>query len=228
MNTILVLLALICTVLVSCHQVPVLEADPRPLSIADRIERSSLVVIGTIEAEKPIRDVEHEGAVVMKLMEVRARLEGVLKGNYQDRILTFYYFAYAARAGGTGPAPNFVATGDRRIIFLRAERGVLRATNDVYSSMTSFETGKHTLQSQSDNMSVRRSVARLLLLPGREVDIPEYLASLSVSRAAVVSLVGQEETRTMLSSLLQSPDPRIRREACLLLAASEPACSLER
>jgi hypothetical protein len=192
---------------------------PHPLGIVDRIERSNLIVVGVVESETSVhggRRTQRADSMPLELRRVGVRVEGVIKGQYDGAQLSFVY--YRATGAWDGPAPNLLVPGERAIFYLMREGGVLRATNDAYSSHTEIVTGKHAIQAAASAEGVRQLIARLLLLPGEGVDISRYVASLYVEVAVALDVVSQAQTADLLSGLLQNSNGQVRGRACILLA----------
>ena len=192
--------------------------DPCVLGINERISRSSLIVVGVAVSEIALRskydnpsDVEH-----LQLRKVNILVEGVVKGNYKGRQLTFLY--YGGTDAYSGPARNNLGPEQRAIFYLKNDAGNLRTTNDVYLSHTGLVTGKHKIQPAFDDEGVRELIAHLMLLPGEDLDLSQYLDSLHIEAYRAVDLVGKARTGDLLLTLLENQKLQIRRRACLLLA----------
>jgi hypothetical protein len=203
----------------SCAPTPRLIPYPHPLGIVDRAERSSLVLVGVVQSETTVRGgryAEGPDSMPLELRRVGVHVEGIIKGQYEDRDLSFVY--YHATGPWDGPAPNLLVPGERAIFYLISDSGTLRATNDAYSSHTEIVTGRHETQPATESDRVREMIARLLLLPGDGVDIGKYVASLYVERAAALEVVSEAQTADLLRLLLRNSNGQIRGRACILLA----------
>ncbi len=213
----------------SCSPAAELLPHTRQLGILERIQTADLIVVGVLESEQPVsggyRTVGAE-ILPLQLMAVKVRPESVLKGSYKDgQLLEFLY--YKATGAWDGPAPNILVPGERDVFFLKREGKILRATNDAYSSHTEVVTGRHFLRPESSNEGVRKTLARLLLLPGENLDVTRYVRSLYVEREYSLSIAGESETAESLRTLLQNSNGAIRGRACIWLAQpplNEIAC----
>ena len=185
------------------------------LSVVERIERASLIVVGVVESERSMEwgwktpDVERR--------RVRIHVEGVVKGQFEGSQLDFEY--YGLTGGWNGPSPNLLWSGKRALFYLVRDGPTFRATNDAYSSNTEIVTGKHDVRSSPSSAGVREAIARLFLVPGEGMDMEYYINSLYVERARALDVVSEAEVAGLMQVLLEHPNGRIRGRACILLAA---------
>ncbi len=70
----------------------------------------------------------------------------------------------------------------------------------------------------SNKDQVRDTIAQLLLLPGDDVNIVRYTGFLPRNESFAQSLVGKVRVSQLLRTLLTSPRPEIRGQACIVLA----------
>ena len=200
----------------SCTPAPTMILNRRRLSIGERIERASLVMIGVVASETRVIERGIKSDDSLELRRVNVDVESVLKGKLEDAQLSFVYFFETG--SWTGHAPNLLVLGERCLFYLLRDGTVWRATNDVYSSHTEIATGRHRVNAVKSDEAVRQLVARVLIEPGDITNLKQYLDSLAVGAAQAFELIGAPATAEILGTLLENPNAQIRGRACALLA----------
>jgi hypothetical protein len=211
-------LATLCG-LASCSRVPSLTPHVSYVEIRHQIEQASLIVVGVVQSEHVVRTVDSgpkQDLGRLELRAVRLQVEGVLEGQFDGDHLTFYY--YQVTAAWDGPEPNMITPGERGIFYLVKDGEIWRATTDAYASHTRLVTGKHSISLATSKDEVRKTIARLLLLPAEGTDLNGFLGSLHRDSALAMALVSKMEVSQMLQILLRNPNADIRGRACIALA----------
>ncbi len=185
--------------------------------IVDQIDEADLIVVGVVESQRARETVLGPRDIgLLQLFAVSLHVEGVIKGQLNGKLVTFYYYQSANRAWN-GPAPNIINPGERGIFYLVRDSGVLRATTDAFLSHTNLESGKHIVSPATDG-TLHEAIARLLLLPGERMDVSAYRSSLHRQKALAIALVGPDQVSKTLQEILKNSDGAIRGRVCVTLA----------
>lgn len=204
---------------VSCSRAPKLDPHVSRLELEEQIKQATLIVVGVAEDERALPTAASElkeESMPLQLRAVSIRVEGVLKGRFDGKRLTFYY--YQTTGAWDGPPINILSPEERGLFYLVNDGGLLRATNDVYLSHTRLVTGKHKVSPVTDTNQIHAAIARLLLVPGTGAEVAENLASWRRSEAVALDLVPQTQVIRIIQDALTNSDRAIRGRACLLLA----------
>jgi hypothetical protein len=122
-----------------------LAVQPLPLHLIDQCGNqrnprpsASIIVVGVIEADTLVRrpiPMHSDPTYPLQLRRLTVRVENVLKGGSLPKAIEVYYFTFAG--GYDGPRPlGFWRVGDRRILWLRRDSGVLRTVCDGWDGCT--------------------------------------------------------------------------------------------
>jgi hypothetical protein len=207
---------LFCTVIgASCDTAPKLVPRPARLEFTEMIDKAELVVIGVVEGGSTVGRVVSQRGLRLQLCRVKVRIEKTLKGTEPSPQIVLFF--YEAAGAWDGPAPSIISEHERAIFFLVHDGGVLRATNDMYLSHITVRTGRHP-ELPWPGVSLRQTIAKVLLTLGQEADIDRYTATLHSVKALAISLVGTRDTVALLQGLLGNADARVRSQACITLA----------
>jgi hypothetical protein len=168
---------------------------PRLIDQVDAGSRSSgsapIVIVGTLASDTLVRGpvpMHSDPKYPLQLRKLEVQVENVLKGGPVPKLSTVYYFALAG--GIDGPRPlGFWNIGDRRILRLRKDSGVLRTACDGWDYCTrSVESGTHPNYRPDSRKSADYAVADLLLTRG-EGEVNEKKFAAEVDYASM----GQDE-----------------------------------
>ena len=171
----LLLLTIVCST--GCSEtystVPILmdECDLHQL-IANRLSKmadATVVLLGAIthvddlgqSRKTPIRS-----AIRVQLTQVTVQVEQIVRGSLSSDRIQFYFFRYADdNRTALTPGGYTPRIGERRLLFLRAEEGGLRAVGDVMDYTIRVWSGRPT-SGLCEAQSPGCCIARVLLSPG--------------------------------------------------------------
>ena len=203
-------------VLTSCSRVPNLEVNfGNFIPLKEHIKEADLIVVGTLATESLVRIIGPKDGGY-ELREVRVNLEAILKGNINEKHLSYYY--YMPMGGWNGPAFNISTPGERAIFYLKNDANVWRAVTDGYQSHTPIYTGKHEISVVSRS-NLNKTIAQLLLSPSGDADLSEYIIHFRESCTEAFQLIGEYEEARVLQTLRHHHNRKIRDLACIHLAA---------
>ena len=207
---VLVTLSLFTT---ACRQAPDLidyfdPADtPRQLWFKPEVVDSApIVIVGKMlsirPVGRPIRAARSPG-VELQLTELNVIVENVLRGSVTGSVATFYMYLLS-QVGGEEYVSGLkyhAEAGERRVYFLKRDKGVLRSVGDVMRCYTiRIYSGSHELSRMSPGISVREAISVLLLSEGVEMTC-EFAAGLDESYRLAVQLTSKKYAMALLSAL---------------------------
>jgi len=101
-------------------------------------DTAPIVVVGVLTSDtlalRPI-PMHSDPKSLLQLRKLRVRVENVLKGAPISETIAVYYFTWAGAFDGPRPL-GFWRVGDRRILWLRRDSGVLRTACDGWDGCT--------------------------------------------------------------------------------------------
>ncbi len=196
-----------------------------PPHLIDRCDRQGnprdsapIVVAGILVSDTQIlhRVPEHaDPSTPLQLRQLRVTVENVLKGDLSRGDILVYYFAFAG--GFDGPRPlGMWRTGDRRVLWLRRDNGVLRTACDGWDDCSEgVYSGAHPHLVVDSRKPVAYAVADILLTRG-EGKIADGTFAAAVLRGAPVAddyLIGKYR------QLALTGRPPVQTAACMGLWA---------
>lgn len=222
---VLVLLCLLAT----CARPQEPSIYPRPLYSGERIQRDfwlSAPLIAVVKVHK-IEQLQRKITIEPKVYEFRltrvsAQVENVLAGKFAGDAVVFYFFANELTEGGYHTVRYWLQPGERWIVFLREEGGVLRTMSDLEELRMPVNGGIHTQLEIPHSDSVAERIAYILLTPGRGYNTRFFNAALPGNLKRMLGIGGLKYTVMVLRDLLSHPDKNIRVSACLTLAEALP------
>ena len=180
-----------------------------------------VVCIATIESAQQVGpDVPVADELSIHLVEVRAQMEVVLRGDVTPGPLRFYHFtnALVPNVGYTTPLSWFQPK-HRYALFLRKDHGLLRTMADlaqpvirIRSGVQDYAGGKHIPTSPA----VGAMVAEIALTPSPDREAG-FAAGLEDTYGHLLSVASRTEIALILKRLVASHDRQISDFACLVL-----------
>jgi hypothetical protein len=137
-----------------------------------------------------------------------------LKGHANGR-LVFYLYNWAPGAIQNG---NFewLAKGDRRILFLVHDGPVFRSVADLYgTSILVPRRGTPELRAYSQS-TVGEKIARFQLTPATGEPAGEFAETVPLVTPDALKAAGYQLVATLLENLIRDGPVQVRREACLV------------
>ena len=157
------------------------------------------------------------------LFEATADVENVLKGSLAQHEITYYFYGMPLGEAFVGQPTHYPGPGERYILLLRSEKGVLRTVIDYTDSPhTGIYTGSHAPEFLRPEWPLEERMARLMLQPGKAPNVVELAQDLLTMKNRAAALVGLSKTMDILEADLASPICEVRSVACLLLARDYP------
>ncbi len=146
---------------------------PRLIDQVDIGSRSSgsapIIIVGILRSDTLVRGpvpTHSNPKSPLQLRKLEVQVENVLKGGPIPKLSTIYYFAWAGAFDGVRPL-GLWNIGERRILRLRKDSGVLRTTCDGSDYCTgSVESGAHPSYRPDSQKSADYALADLLLTRG--------------------------------------------------------------
>lgn len=209
----------------SCPPIsPHIDSGPMP---ADIWVYSPIIVAGTIVDVAPAgsaTDFEFLGShLSLRLRRITVDVEKAIEGDLSPgriEVLMFLYeFETKGRGYAIGPNPFYPVVGQRKIMFLRRENGLLRSWSDVYSMDIELFGGKlqGLVFEQSDTAGDR--ILRTFLTANADADSGRLAGEITKKLGALIGFGSPKKTVALLRRLTaKGGDLRLRHSACLALA----------
>jgi hypothetical protein len=135
----------------------------------EQIFNAPVVVVGVLLSDASVRHPvpsRRNGGYPMQLRQLSIRVENTLRGNLSDGTTVVYYFALAGAYDGPPPLGQW-RRGDRRILWLRQDSGVLRTACDGHDSCTMpVRSGAHLQYKPDLQKPLAYSLADIFLTRG--------------------------------------------------------------
>lgn len=207
----------------ACHRAP--ELRPRLILQGEPVGNEFLLAAPYVLAVR-ITDAKPRGGreaiapggpKVLQLVEFSANVENEIKGNLGKKQISFFFFAKADQT-----YTYFLRPGQRYIVSLREEAGILRSWTDATQLKIEVHSGSHNQKDLPLDAGPEAVIAYLLLTPGTDYDRKMFARTLDWPP------YGDPETVNMLLKKLEdSPDREIADYACVTTAevfAHRPPC----
>lgn len=182
------------------------------------------VVVGRVLAVTRGRStkIERPGlAIRVQLEEVEIAVESVLRGDEPGPRIRPVRHAYV-----DGPAPgnlpiDFFKPDERRIFFLTRLGNRYRFFEDLVAASIPISTGRH--QKPTLHLPLSKTIARLLIVPGEEVDDARFVRHLEVQAGSVLPfLVGIRDAAELLREAGRFRPGLITAYACFSIVTLKP------
>lgn len=197
-------------------------------NLKTQVERAPVIVVGNVKAVTAIGSPRYSarlGAQLkLQLTQVTISQPVCLRGCKAVEELVFYSFSYAGSARGyTGPPLFRASPGDRRVLFLEWEKGILRTQCDLVDCSYRLPAGsRKASEPLGVGQTIRDYLARLFVEVDERLVATEIATRLRIGVAAATSLVGERKTMLLLRSIMKNGPVRMRMRACLILAETFP------
>jgi hypothetical protein len=202
--------------LVGCAPRPELPLNVSHLTTREVIEKSSAVVIGEVRSiDVSGKRVRSEEGILLRRWRVEVTALAVLRGlDQRSRTVAFFLNSYDPGVVQNG---NFewLRVGDRRIFFLVGEGDHLRAVSDLYSTSMVFPHASVPVVRRDEKEATSDKIASVLLTQADGESAQSFASMVSAATTEALKSSSYAFVATILSQLLASPSPDIRREACL-------------
>lgn len=223
--------------LLSCNRTPKLVDYPEYSDLKLMHPQKGLpppvVVVGVLGKDvwikRPLKSV-WDPELILQLRKVDVRVENVLYGDLPKSEIEVYYFTFGMSHDGPRTLGSW-HPGERMLLFLRRDSGVLRMACDGYASCARrLETGAHPSVKVEPGQPFAALLAEIFLTKGEGVTDSEFAQSLDddVGESLAAYEFGKMDERYMrekLRLLTASPNPEIRASAqCVELRFQNLPC----
>ena len=169
----------------------------------------------------PEVEITPPGKLVVRLVQVDAEVETVIKGKLSPGQLSFYYFANVLSPGGYTTIKYWLDKGERYVVFLREDGQVWRTMADVSEFKVQVLGGRQNLSNMPGPLKGNPGIAIAYATLRAGSDHERGFAS-SIPRAhtSAAQFAPSSVLVPLLQKLLISDDQTIRIYACLTLSRS--------
>jgi hypothetical protein len=214
--------AALCLLVAGCSIVPQLT----PYSMQEPYEQifnAPIVVVGVLLADtrvgQPIPS-QRNGGYPMQLCRLTVHVENALRGQLSDGTTAVYYFTLAGGINGSRPLGQW--DGNRRILWLRQDSGVLRTACDGHDLCTMpVKSGAHLLYKADPQKPLGYSLADIFFTRGDGTTDADF--ALGVDWGAP-STVPEPYLFEKLRRLAATEVPVVRDAACKQLSYYRQKC----
>ena len=149
-----------------------------------------------------------------QLTRITIDVETVIKGGISTSTVEFFYFTFATENYTDLGMPRYTPKfGQRRIFFLKSEKGSLRSVGDVTDYTLTLRSGRHS-KDYCQGQNPGCCIARMLLIPGESgFDKDAFARDLYQSEYAAEVLCSTNEARALLESLTRHLDRKVAASA---------------
>ena len=181
-----------------------------------------ILVVTVKSATIDTKEVFVSSLVVMRLVQVEAEVENELSGSLGTRTVKFYFFGYAGGRGNPGYQRQtyWLDPGNRYIVFLREEEGVLRTIFDMDELSFHVLSGRHNSAEFPSSMSIEEKIARVCLSPGSQYSPKELASAPHLVVNGLWGIAPAATTVGLLRALTSHPNREVRESACVELSQS--------
>jgi hypothetical protein len=151
------------------------------------------------------------GPRTLQLIKFKADVDNVIKGDLQDKTITFFFFAKLDQKPS-----YYLDPGKRYIVSLRSEAGVLRSWADATQLNIEVHSGSHNEQDLPLELGPAVTIAYILLTPGTDFDLDAFRYSLGWPP---YSYGGPRYVNERLKQLQLHSNRNMRDSACLATAS---------
>ena len=189
---------------------------------------SSVVLVGKIQS------IEFVGAIVngtddhgysgaWQFMKASVTIENLLKGSVPGRVASFCFYT---TSGPTMGDTNNIKIGDRYVLFLVSDAGVLRAVRDLWRSGIEVGTGSHALGLEPSG-SIQETISTLLLTAGADLNPKTFERAIIRSVPFADEWLDHCRVTRLLTVLTQFPNAVVQNAASEQLAIRDACASVK-
>jgi hypothetical protein len=177
--------------------------------------------VGVILSDTPVRQPIQRNGFQMQLCRITVRVENELRGNLAKGKIAVYYFAPVGTY--TGPLPlGSWRPGDRRILWLRPDSGVLRTACDGPDSCTMpVRSGAHPQYKSDPRKPLGCALADIWFTRGEGTTDSEFAKGVDWGAP---STVPEPCLFKKLQQLAVTEVPAVRAAACKQLSYYQQKC----
>jgi hypothetical protein len=164
-------------------------------------------------------------SIKLDLHVVTCDLEGMVKGEMNERRFKFYYYSQSetSRPNRRYAVLFRAEPGKHYLFFLSRENGVLRSIGDVGEFFIEVYSGRHSIplspgspQAETWNSENGRRLAEVLLTPGEELDYEAYSKMMVLTVPTAQRWSSRKQVFDILKGLTSRPQP-LRSLGCTYL-----------
>jgi len=196
---------------------------------------ASDIVVGVLKSLQkagPRLDVTIDGSLLaVQPWRVTMEVERAIEGNLAPGEITFHTFLndYRVQNRGYKIGPNFLTfeEGQRRIVFLTRENGLLRTTFDVYGPDLAVYSGSAAPVRFESADSLGDRIARILFTVRPGAHVAAMASHLEQEYAYLMVSAYPKTAFGLLRGLAEQPDVTLHQKACMVLVgwhAGQDAC----
>lgn len=175
-----------------------------------------VVIVGILGTDVPVAGAVRSHwnpQISYRLHRVTVAVENVLRGHLASRSINVYYFHFDVTYIGSPPLGSW-RSGERRLMFIKRDAGVLRLACDGADYCTYLvQSGAHIGYKPDPHRPLDAALADILLVQG--VGTNELVFADSIERSA--SKISRTYAVPKLEALALSDKSTIRRAACYTL-----------
>ena len=190
----------------------------------ENIFNAPIVIVGVLLSDRPVRPPiasQRNGGYPLELHKLSVRVENVLRGNVSTDPAVVYYFALAGPIDGSIPLGQWQA-GDRKILWLRFDSGVLRTACDGHDSCTMPVTsGAHPRYRPDPHKPLGYAMADIWFTRGEGTTDEEFARGIDWGAP---STVPEPYLFERLQRLAATEVPVVRSSACRQLSYYRQEC----
>jgi hypothetical protein len=208
------LLLLTLTAIAGCSRTPELRLNARRLTTAEILAGSSLAIVGkVVEIVSFGKETKTVQGIRVRMYRVAVEPEYNIKGDVKEKVL-FYLYDYAPSVVQNGDF-EWLAKGDRRLLFLNYDGEIIRSVADLYgTSMLVRRPGTPDLRSYLQSPLGER-IARFFLTPAADEQARSFAETIPRATPDALKAAGYEFVAALLQSLMREGPVEVRDEACL-------------
>ena len=186
------------------------------LSTREAIARSSMVVVGVVQAIGMSGDSQRTAeGVWVRTWRAEVKPMCVLKGTIEGKTFTFLFNNYDSRVGVQNGNFEWLQPGDRRVFFLKAQGPTIRSVSDLYKTSMAFPHAVLPAVVGSEQEPMGNRIAMLLLRKAYGESAKDFAKMLPRSTTEALRCAGYAFVASLLGQLEASELPDVRTEACL-------------
>ncbi len=207
-------LIVLCMCATACRQAPDLTDYFDPVHKRRQyqlkpgvVDSAPIVIVGKTLLFRPVgrpTGAARLPGLELQLTELNVIVENVLRGSVTGSVATFYMYLWSGGEEHVSGFKYHPEVGERRVYFLKRDKGVLRSVGDVMECYTiRISSGSHEDSRMAPGILVSEAISVMLLSEGTEMTC-EFAAELDKSYDIAMQLTSKRHARELLRALLET------------------------